>query len=112
VEQSKASRLGRTTGREALHEAVQRAAGIAAAQSKLLVNQVLEEIASTLARGETVKLSSFGMFVVQQKNDRLGRNPKTGEPALISARRVVRFKPSPVLKNAINFSREDLPNVQ
>ena len=51
----------------------------------------------------TVKLSSFGSFVVRQKKERLGRNPKTGEPACISARRILTFKPSPTLKKRINF---------
>jgi integration host factor subunit alpha len=75
-------------------------------QSKLLVGQVLEEIAATLERGEMVKLNSFGSFTVHQNNERMGRNPKTGEPALISARRILRFKPSPVLKKTINSSQE------
>jgi integration host factor subunit alpha len=47
-------------------------------------------------------LSSFGSFVVRQKGERLGRNPKTGEPAPISPRRIVVFKPSPSLKQQIN----------
>jgi integration host factor subunit alpha len=70
--------------------------------AKLLVGQVLEEIAATLERGEPVKLSSFGSFTVQQKKERIGRNLKTGELAPISARRTLRFKPSLALKNALN----------
>jgi integration host factor subunit alpha len=66
------------------------------------VSQVLETIATTLERGETVKLSSFGSFVVRKKGERLGRNPKTLEPAPIRPRRVLVFKPSAVLKEQIN----------
>ena len=54
---------------------------------------------------QTVKLSSFGLFVVRQKAQRLGRNPRTGEEVPISPRRVVVFKPSAVLKQRINAPR-------
>ena len=66
---------------------------------------VLKEITDCLERGETVKLSSFGLFVVRQKGQRLGRNPRTGEEVPISPRRVVVFKPSAVLKQRINAPR-------
>ena len=68
------------------------------------MSQVLKTIATTLERGETVKLSSFGSFVVRQKGERLGRNPKTREPATIRPRRVLVFKPSAVLKRADKFA--------
>jgi integration host factor subunit alpha len=63
---------------------------------------VLKEITDCLERGETVKLSSFGLFIVRKKGQRMGRNPKTGEEAPISPRRVVVFKPSPILKQRAN----------
>jgi integration host factor subunit alpha len=63
---------------------------------------MLEEISDCIERGETVKLSSFGSFVVREKGQRMGRNPKTGKEAVISARRVLVFKPSAVLKQRIN----------
>src|ERR1700750_1190927 len=66
------------------------------------VDLVLYEIANTRATGETVKLSSFGSFVVRKKNQRIGRNPKTGTEVPISPRRVMVFKPSAVLKQRIN----------
>jgi len=66
---------------------------------------VLKEILDCLERGETVKLSGFGSFVVRKKALRTGRNPRTGEDALISARRVVMFKPSEILKQRINAPR-------
>jgi len=102
VARSKHKWSGRTIGRDELYDAARLAAGLSGSQSKLLVGQVLEEIAATLERGETVKLSSFGSFTVQQKKERIGRNLKTGEPAPISARRTLRFKPSPALKSALN----------
>ena len=55
-----------------------------------------------LERGETVKLSSFGSFVVRKKGQRIGRNPKTGKEVPISPRRVMVFKPSAILKQRIN----------
>jgi nucleoid DNA-binding protein len=73
----KSVQSGPTIGREELYDAVQRAAGVSAAEPKLLVSQVLEEIASTLTCGETVKLSAFRLFVVHHKKARLGHNPKT-----------------------------------
>jgi integration host factor subunit alpha len=94
--------MGKTVNREILSGAVHRAVRLTGHESKMLVSQVIEGIAATLERGETVKLSSFGSFVVRQKRERLGRNPKTGEPACISARRILTFKPSPILKKQIN----------
>jgi integration host factor subunit alpha len=69
------------------------------------VELVLKEITDTLAKGETVKLSSFGLFIVRKKNQRVGRNPKTGASAPVSARRVVVFKPSAILKQQLNGKR-------
>ncbi len=60
------------------------------------------EITDCLERGETVKLSSFGSFVVRKKGERIGRNPKTGQEVPISPRRVMVFKPSAILKQRIN----------
>ena len=103
---SRVSWSERTIGRDELATAAHNASGVPANQAKAIVNQILEEIAAILERGETVMLTSFGSFTVHQKKERLGRNPRTREPARISARRVLRFKPSPVLKMRIN----SLPN--
>ena len=62
-----------------LTEAVYQEVGLSRNESAQLVESVLEEIASTLARGESVKVSSFGTFSVRDKAERIGRNPKTGE---------------------------------
>ena len=63
---------------------------------------VLKEITDCLEKGETVKLSSFGSFIVRTKGQRIGRNPKTGTEVPISPRRVMVFKPSAILKQRIN----------
>jgi integration host factor subunit alpha len=65
-----------------------------------LTNQFFDQIIATLKTGEEIKLSSFGNFVVKEKTARPGRNPKTGEDVMISARKVVTFKAGPKLKLA------------
>ena len=67
-----------------------------------IVEVVFEQIKDTLADGEKLKISGFGNFVVREKAERIGRNPKTGEEITITARKVLTFKPSQVLKNALN----------
>ena len=66
------------------------------------VEVVFETLKETLERGENVKLTGFGNFRVRDKSTRLGRNPKTGEPMELAARRVVTFKASPLLKDKMN----------
>jgi integration host factor subunit alpha len=70
-----------------------------------LVEIVFESIKNTLAVGENVKISGFGNFVLRDKRARMGRNPQTGEAMEISSRRVMTFKVSQVLKEAINSGR-------
>jgi len=67
-----------------------------------VVDVVFELIKARLERGEKVKLSGFGNFIVHEKRPRKGRNPQTGEEIVISGRRVLSFKASQVLKNTIN----------
>ena len=67
-----------------------------------IVETVFQVMKDTLGSGEKIKISGFGNFVVRQKNSRIGRNPQTGEEITISARRVLTFKPSQVLKSALN----------
>jgi len=69
-----------------------------------LVESVLSIIKDTLADGETLKISGFGNFVVKEKRDRRGRNPQTGEEITIDARKVLTFRPSRMLKDAMNGS--------
>lgn len=92
----------RTITRVDLAEAVYRCVGLSRKESAILVQMVLNELADTLAAGETVKLSSFGSFVVRAKSERIGRNPKTGIEVPITQRRVLVFKPSSVLKARVN----------
>ena len=93
---------GRTVTRADLSEAVYQKVGLSRTESAALVESVLSEICNCLAKGETVKLSSFGSFVVREKGERIGRNPKTGVEVPIEPRRVMVFKPSNVLKARIN----------
>lgn len=91
----------KTVARVDLTEAVFRKVGLSRAESAELVESVIGEICDAVARGETVKLSSFATFHVRDKRKRIGRNPKTGEEAMISPRRVMVFKPSGILKRRI-----------
>ena len=93
---------GKTVTRADLCEAVYQKVGLSRTESADLVEMVLDEISDCLVRGESVKLSSFGSFLVRSKGERVGRNPKTGEEVPISPRRVMVFKPSNVLKQKIN----------
>lgn len=99
---SDAAGNGRTLTRADLTDAVYRRVGLSRSESAALVESVLDEICDALVRGETVKLSSFGSFVVRSKGERIGRNPKTGVEVPITPRRVMVFKPSNTLKAAIN----------
>ncbi len=91
----------RTVTRANLSEAVYQEVGLSRNESADLVESVLHEISDALVRGETIKLSSFGSFVVRQKGERVGRNPKTGEEAPILPRRVLVFRASPALKERV-----------
>ncbi|MBR1234602.1 integration host factor subunit alpha [Bradyrhizobium sp. AUGA SZCCT0182] len=93
---------GKNVTRIDLCEAVYQTVGLPRAECLAMVELVLNEITDTLVKGETVKLSSFGSFIVRKKKQRVGRNPKTGTEATISPRRVVVFKPSAILKQQIN----------
>ena len=92
----------RTVTRVDLAEAVYRQIGLSRKESAGLVEMVLAEISDRLVEGESVKLSSFGSFLVRDKGERVGRNPKTGVEVPIMQRRVLVFKPSNVLKAQIN----------
>lgn len=94
--------IAKTVTRAQLSEAVYQEVGLSRNESAQLVESVLNEIAGTLAEGESVKISSFGSFSVRQKGRRIGRNPKTGEEVPILPRRVLVFRPSHVLKDRIN----------
>jgi len=91
-----------TLTRADLCEAVHEAVGLTRQDSAEMVERTLELIAEALEQGETVKLSGFGVFSVRDKRARMGRNPKTGEPAAIDPRRVISFRASQVMKADID----------
>ena len=93
---------GKTLTRADLAEAVVRKVGLPRNESQELVELVLAEISASLARGDSVKLSSFGSFGIRQKGERMGRNPKTGDEVPITPRRVLVFRPSNIMKERIN----------
>src|SRR5579864_3835290 len=67
-----------------------------------LVELIFETMKETLARGEKIKISGFGNFVLRDKRRRQGRNPQTGKPIVITERRVLGFKPSQILRKGLN----------
>jgi len=94
----------KTLTRADLAEAVYQEVGLSRQESADLVQSVLGMVSDTLASGESVKLSSFGSFLLRDKRGRVGRNPKTGVEVPIEARRVLVFKPSQVLKERVDSS--------
>jgi integration host factor subunit alpha len=96
---------GKTITRAQLGESVSQEVGLSRNESAELLETVLNQMSEALARGETVKVSSFGSFSVRQKGQRIGRNPKTGEEVSILPRKVLVFRPSQVLKTRINQYR-------
>ena len=93
---------GRTITRADLSESVFQEVGLSRNESSDLVETILSEVVEALARGESVKISSFGSFTVRDKGQRVGRNPKTGQEVPILPRRVLVFRASNVLKSMIN----------
>ena len=92
----------RTITRADLCEVAYQRTGLSRRESSELVEMMLVEISDAVARGETVKLHTFGSFVARSKAHRVGRNPRTGVEAPILPRRVMVFKPSIVLKARIS----------
>ena len=90
---------------EALYEKV----GFSKKDAADLVELVFDQIKNTLAQGQKIKISGFGNFVVREKRSRIGRNPQTGQSIEISARRVLTFRPSQVLRSEVNSSLEGKP---
>ncbi len=83
-----------------------RLGGFSKKESADLVDLVFETMKETLGRGEKIKISGFGNFVLRDKRPRQGRNPQTGTPIMITERRVLSFKASQLLKAALNESEE------
>ena len=92
----------RTITRADLAEAIYQELGLSRNESAKLVEEVLDEMTESLAKGKSVKISSFGSFSLRQKGERIGRNPKTGVEVPITPRKVLVFKASHVLKDRMN----------
>lgn len=93
---------GVTLTRADLAEAVHESVGVSRQESAELVERTLDLVAEALERGEQVKLSGFGVFQVRAKRARMGRNPKTGEPAAIDPRTVISFRASQIMKARVS----------
>ena len=100
--------MEKTTTRSTLSEAVFKNVGLSRNESSNLVDTVFSEILKNLTSGKDVKISSFGTFIVRSKKERVGRNPKTGEEVPISARHVVTFRASNVLKSKVDSKNKAL----
>jgi integration host factor subunit alpha len=90
------------TKAEIVQAVYSRLGGFSKKESADLVDLVFETMKETLGRGEKIKISGFGNFVLRDKRQRQGRNPQTGEPITITERRVLNFKASQLLKEALN----------
>ena len=90
-----------TLTRADLAEALHREIGLSRADSAKLVEQILESMCGALSRGENVKISGFGTFVLRDKGERVGRNPKTGVEVPIAPRRVLTFRASQTMRDRI-----------
>jgi len=101
------------TKAEIIDAVYEKVGGFSKKEAAEIVEAVFDTMKDVLAEGEKIKISGFGNFVVRSKKERIGRNPQTGAPIPISARRVLTFKPSQVLKGVLNphkdrSSRPDL----
>ncbi len=93
---------GETLTRADLAEAVHEEVGLTRQDCAAMVERTLDMVVEALEQGEVVKLSGFGVFQVRDKRARMGRNPKTGEPAAIDPRRVISFRASQVMKSEVD----------
>ena len=90
-----------TLTRAAIADAIHRRLGLSRAESLAMVESILEHMSEALERGENVKISGFGTFLLRDKGERIGRNPKTGIEVPITPRRVMTFRASQMLKDRI-----------
>ena len=90
-----------TLTRADLADSVHREIGLSRAESSKLVEQLLDHMCGALSDGENVKISGFGSFVLRDKGERIGRNPKTGVEVPIEPRRVLTFRASQMLRDRI-----------
>jgi integration host factor subunit alpha len=93
---------GSTMTKADIVERVYQKLGFSKKEASELVELVFNTLKTKLENGEKVKISGFGNFIVREKKQRVGRNPQTGDQITISARRVLIFRPSQVLKAILN----------
>ena len=96
------SRSAGTLTRADLAETINRKLGFSRAESLALVESILAHMCDSLKDGENVKISGFGTFILRDKRERIGRNPKTGEEAPIPPRKVLTFRPSHLMKDRVS----------
>ena len=94
--------MSKTITREYLSNSIKKEIGLTRFESLKLVGLILDNLSSSIKKDKILKLSSLGTFKVKNKNSRMGRNPKTGQEALINARSVVTFTASEKLKDRLN----------
>jgi len=90
-----------TLTRADLAETINRKMGLSRAESQALVEAIIDKMSDALAAGENVKISGFGSFILRDKRERIGRNPKTGVEVPITPRRVLTFRASQILKSRV-----------
>jgi integration host factor subunit alpha len=93
-----------TLTRADLAEAMNRKLGLSRSDSLTMVESILDLMSDALAEGENVKISGFGTFLLRDKSERIGRNPKTGVEVPITPRRVLTFRASQMLKDRVSAS--------
>ena len=94
--------MKRSLIRADIAEAIYRQVGLSRNESSDMVGTIIEQISETLDAGDQVKITSFGSFLVRNKKERVGRNPKTGQEVPITPRRVLSFRPSHILRKKVN----------
>ena len=94
--------LPKTITRVDLLEQINKEVGLSRHESGQLVEQILEEMSNAMIKGNAVKIFSFGSFLLRDKKERIGRNPRTGDEVTIAPRKVISFRASNILKQMMN----------
>ena len=97
----------RTLTKADISNSVHREIGLSKTESAALVTSCLKHLSDAMIAGEDIKLANFGTFKLKRKKARLGRNPRTGEEAIVSERRVVTFRASPHVLERVNTKAKD-----
>jgi len=97
---------GSVTKAEIIEAVYDKVGGFSKKEASEIVEAIFETMKDVVAKGQKIKISGFGNFVVRAKKERVGRNPQTGQPIPISARRVLKFNQSQVLMAALNPHRQ------